>query len=60
VNSWDSDNLFAPLPQAVPIKTVQFHGTYALLELSERQPSSVGDFGRLYRWLQLQDNDTGG
>jgi hypothetical protein len=60
VNSWDSDNLFAPLPDAVPIKTVQFHGTYALLELSERQPSSVGDYGRLYRWLQLQDNESGG
>ncbi len=59
VDAWDSNQSFQPLPESVPIKTVQFSGTYASLELSERQPSSVGDFGRLYRWLQLQDADNG-
>lgn len=57
IDSWDSNQSFKPLPESVPIKTVQFSGTYATLELSERQPSSVGDFGRLYRWLQLQESN---
>jgi hypothetical protein len=56
---WDSTNTFAVLPEAVPIKTVQFHGSEARLDLSERQPSGTQDFGRLYRWLQLQDADKG-
>ncbi len=56
-DAWDANTFFTILPDVVPIKTIQFSGTHATVELSERQPSSVGDFGRLYRWLQLQDSD---
>lgn len=56
---WNFDNIFAPLPDVVPIKTIQFHGSYSRLEVSERQPSGIGDFGRLYRWLQARDSDEG-
>lgn len=59
-SKWNFEVAFIPLPDAVPLKTVQFSGSYASLELSERQPSGVGDFGRLYRWLQTKDSeDTG-
>lgn len=58
-SNWDFTNEFAPLPESVPIKKIQFHGTYALLELSERQPSQQSDYGRLHRWLQLNDADKG-
>lgn len=60
-SKWDYENIFAPLPEPVPIRTIQFHGSYARLELSERQPSGIGDFGRLYRWLATKDaEETGG
>jgi hypothetical protein len=63
--TWDKDTwdtrtaAFTLVSDAVPIKTVQYEDTQARLELSERQPSSVGDFGRLYRWLQLKEADSG-
>ena len=57
-DTWDAKNTFTPLPDPVPIKTVQFEDTSASLELSERRPSSVGDFGRLFRWLQVKESDT--
>lgn len=56
---WDVSNEFAAIAETVPIKKIQYHGDYVLLELNERQPSAVGDFGRLYRWLQLEDADKG-
>jgi hypothetical protein len=56
---WDSSNIFVGTEESVPIVNVQYGGDHVLLELSERQPSAVGDFGRLARWLQLQDNDKG-
>ena len=59
VDTWDSSNAFAPLPETVPIKTFQFQGTFGTLELSERPPASTQEFGRLYRWLQLKDSDEG-
>lgn len=57
---WNFDTTFVPLPESVPIKTIQFSGSFASLELSERQPSGVGDFGRLYRWLQTKDSEDSG
>lgn len=60
VAKWDFNNVFTPLPDPVPIKTVQYQGTYSRLELSERQPSSVSDFGRLYRWLATKDAESNG
>lgn len=58
-STWDTSNIYAPLPEAVPIKTIQFSGSEARIELSERQPSASGDFGRLMRWLQLNESDKG-
>jgi hypothetical protein len=59
VGMWDFENVFTPLPNPVPIKTVQYQGSFVRLELSERQPSSVSDFGRLYRWLATKDAEQG-
>lgn len=56
---WNFEDQFSPLPTPVPIKTINFHGTYADVEMSERQPSGVSDFGRLYRWMQKQNSDSG-
>jgi hypothetical protein len=46
-----------PLPTVVPIVTIQHHGSYAQLELSERPPSQVSDFSRLYRWMADKDKE---
>jgi len=59
VGFWDYGEDFQPLTDSVPIKRIQFQGDYVTLELSERQPSSVGDFGRMYRVLQLRSEETG-
>ena len=56
-DAWDMSNVFTPLPDTAPIITVQHQGNYAQLELSERPPSQVGDFSRLYRWLASRDQD---
>ena len=58
-DTWDFSNVFAPLPDSAPIVTVEFHGSSAQLNLSERQPSAVSDFGRLANWLNKQDSETG-
>jgi hypothetical protein len=58
-STWDTSNIYAPLPEPVPIKTVQLSGSECRLELSERQPSATGDFGRLMRWMQLNESDKG-
>lgn len=58
-DKWDYDNVFSPLPDPVPVKKIEFHGTYVDLELSERLPSGVSEFGRLYRWLQTKDAEQG-
>lgn len=56
---WDYGQDFQPLTDSVPIKRIQFQGDYVTLELSERQPSSIGDFGRMYRVLQLRSEESG-
>jgi hypothetical protein len=56
---WNYGQDFQPLTDSVPIKRIQFQGDYVTLELSERQPSSIGDFGRMYRVLQLRSEETG-
>ena len=57
---WDYSSTLFVLPDAVPVKTVQYHGRYAVLELSERPPKSTSQFGRLYKMLQLQDSNNSG
>jgi hypothetical protein len=54
---WDIANVYMPLPESVPIKTVRFRNGFAELELSERPPSSVGDFSKFYRWAANKDRE---
>lgn len=54
---WDSKTTKA-IPDDVPIKTIQYHGTHVIIELSERQPSQIGEFAKLHRWLISQEADT--
>lgn len=55
-HKWDRESS-SVLPPPVPIKTVQYEGSHAQLELSERPPSQVADTARLYRWLHLSSGD---
>lgn len=57
VDAWDISGAFMPLPEPVPIVTIQNHGSYAQLQLSERPPSQVGDFSRLYRWMANKERE---
>jgi hypothetical protein len=54
---WDSTNVFMPLPEAVPIKTVRYRGDHVELELSERPPSAVGAFAIWNRWANNKDRE---
>lgn len=56
-DTWDIANVFMPLPEPVPIITIQNHGSYAQLQLSERPPSQVGDFSRLFRWMAQKETE---
>ena len=55
--SWDISNVYMPLPESVPIKTVKFRDSSVELELSERPPSAVGDFSKFYRWMADKDRE---
>jgi hypothetical protein len=59
VGRWDYGESYEPLTDSVPIKRIQYSGDHVTLELSERQPSSIGDFGRMYRVLQLRSSESG-
>lgn len=54
-DSWDISGVFTPLEEAVPIKTIRVRGDHVELELSQRPPSSVGDFSKFYRWMANKD-----
>src|SRR5690606_19054714 len=57
IDAWDESGALLPLPEPVPIVTIQNHGSYAQLQLSERPPSQVGDFSRLYRWMANKERE---
>lgn len=50
-DAWDYTNEFRPLPESVPIKSIEYRGDHVKLSLSERPPSQVGDYSRLARWV---------
>jgi hypothetical protein len=54
-DQWDVRDVFTPLEESVPIKTVRVYGDRVELELSQRPPSSVGDFSKFYRWMANKD-----
>lgn len=56
---WNSTSQIRVLTEPVPIKTIEYHDNHVVLQLSERAPSSVSDFGRMLRVLQKQQADTG-
>lgn len=56
-DQWDYSNEFRPLPESVPIKSVEYRGDHVKLSLSERPPSQVGDYSRLARWVADRDRD---
>lgn len=57
INNWDLNDVFAPIPAGVPIKTINYKGDEVELELSERPPSQVGDYAKLYKWIALKDKE---
>jgi len=52
---WDHTDVFRPIQDAVPIKTIKYKGNMIELELSEKPPSQVGDFSKLYQWMSKKD-----
>lgn len=56
--SWDISLQYIPLPEAVPIKSIKIDGYTATLELSQRQPSAVSNYGKLARWISKQETDS--
>ena len=56
--SWDVSQHYLPLPDAVPIKSIKIDGVKATLELSQRQPSAVSNYGKLSRWISKQETDS--
>lgn len=55
--TWDSASTHV-LPEPVPIKKIEYHGSTVTLELSERQPSTSGAFAKLARHMQSQEADS--
>jgi len=56
-DAWDINEVFHPVPEGVPIKTISYKSDEVHLELSERPPSQVGDYAKLYRWMSLKDKE---
>lgn len=54
---WDAgDRAF--IEEGIPIKSISYKGTHVELTLSQRPPSATGDFAKLIRWQQMQENTT--
>lgn len=44
--------------ELIQIKSINYYGDHVELSLSQRPPSSVGDFAKLVRWQQMQESMT--
>lgn len=56
-DTWDSSNVFMPIPESVPIKSVRIRGTDVELELSERPPSAISDFTKAMQWINRRNTE---
>lgn len=55
--NWDAgDRTF--IDTGIPIKSIAYRGDHVELTLSQRPPSATGDFAKLVRWQQVQENST--